>query len=96
MFECRQLQRLANHEVSEEEARQRIADVQRRVASIEQLLQELGHTAVHLPLGERYAQVLSSETSAVLAHLVAEMEALHAILNRDFRLEPIELMQNPE
>ncbi len=90
-FECRQLKGMANGELTETEALRNIEDAKVRVAQIEALLCEAGNAAVHLPLADRYAQVLSSEIGVpdpahrLLAHRMAELEW---VLNENFRDVP--------
>lgn len=92
LFECRQLQRLADQQVTEDDVIHAIGDVKRRVAKIEAMLQQAGNTSVHLPLSERYEQVLASAGCAgattARRHLIAEMTGLNQVLNHDFRREP--------
>lgn len=87
LFECRQLRRLADGEVSEVAALPCIADAKRRVAKAEHLLLEMGNGDVHLPLSERYLQALETDSPA-LQPLIDEMSGLNAVLNEQFRLEP--------
>ena len=92
LFECRQLQRLADQQVTEDDVMHAIGDVKRRVANVEAMLQHAGNTSVHLPLSERYEQVLASSGHAGATtprrQLIEEMTGLNQVLNHDFRREP--------
>lgn len=93
LFECRQLQRLADQQVTEEDVMHAIGDVKKRVSNIEAMLARAGNTSVHLPLSERCEQTLAcsshAEMTTVSRQLVAEMSALKRVLNREFRKEPV-------
>ena len=93
LFECQQLRRLADGEVSEAAALVCIADAKHRVAKAEHLLLEMGNEDVHLPLSDRYQQALETGSPA-LQPLIDEMTALNAVLNEQFRLEPQNLKQS--
>jgi uncharacterized protein len=92
LFECRQLQRLADQQITEDDVMLAIGDVKRRVAKVEAMLEQAGNTSMHLPLSERYEQVLASPghagTTTARRHLIAEMTGLNQVLNHDFRREP--------
>ena len=92
LFECRQLQRLADQLITEDDVMHAISDVKRKVANVEAMLQQAGNSSTHLPLSERYEQVLATpghaDATAAHRHLIAEMTALNQVLNHDFRREP--------
>jgi len=96
LFECSQLKRLADLEITEADALRNIDEAKRSVARVELLLEQSGNTDVHLPLAERYAQVLASGAASFHHDLIAEMSGLNAALNKKFRLEPEELRQPSE
>lgn len=96
LFECRQLKRLADLEITEADALRSIDEVKRSVARVELLLEQSGNTDAHLPMSERYAQVLASGAASVHRDLIEEMSGLNAALNENFRLEPEELRQPSE
>ena len=91
LFACRQLRLLAEGEVTEDDAMHTIADAKRKVAGIEALLTEAGNTAVHLPLTERYEQVLAAADCAGVkagsGDLVRAMIDLRRVLGTSFRME---------
>ena len=93
LFECQQIKRLALHEVTEAEAGRHIGEAKRCVAEVERLLLELGNTDTHLPLSERYLQVLESNAPD-LQPLIDEMDGLNALLNEHFRREPNGFMRS--
>jgi uncharacterized protein len=97
VFECRQLERVAAGDTTEEAALDRIRDVQRRVREIEALLQQSGSTNPKRPLSKRYEKAVAvpldaSADPAALAlrdQLELAMRELSALLDRDFRLIPM-------
>jgi len=99
LFECRQLQKVAAGESTEAEAQALIGSVLGHVTRVEALLSCAGNAKVRQPLAERYARVMAepcdpawdAEGYALREALRAEMTALNAILNADFRLNPVEL-----
>lgn len=93
LFECQQIKRLTVHEVTEAEAGRRIGEAKRSVAEVERLLLELGNADTHLPLLERYLQVLETDTLE-LQPIIKAMSGLNALLNEHFRLEPHGLTQS--
>jgi uncharacterized protein len=86
-FECRQLHRLENKEASEEEIARVIESAKSAVKNVETLLVEAGNESLHLPLSERYDQVMASESAD--ENLREAMEGLQQILNADFRMGPL-------
>jgi Fe-S-cluster containining protein len=93
LFECQQLRRLAAGEVLETTSQLCIDEAKRRVAEVERMLLEVGNTDVHLPMLERYLQVLEADAPS-LQPLIDEMTALNAMLNEHFRLEPQNLTRS--
>ena len=97
LFECRQLKRVAAGEITEAAALERIRDVQRRVGEIEELLQKSGGTNPKRPLSKRYEKAIavpldnSADPSALVLRdqLELAMRELSALLDRDFRLIPM-------
>ena len=87
LFECQLLARLAAGEGSESNSRLAIDEAKQHVAEVERLLLSLGNVDVHLPLMERYLQVVETPSPA-LEPLIAAVRALNAVLNEHFRLKP--------
>ena len=87
LFECRQLHRLENREASEEEIARVIESAKSAVENVKTLLLEAGNESLHLPLSERYDQVMAFESAH--ENLREAMEGLQQILNADFRMEPL-------
>jgi len=93
LFECRQLQQVASGEISETVARDKIEEVVRRVAHVNQLLHEAGKTDPKKPLTKRYEKItaepvdLSSEqkTIELRSQLTRAMQQLETLLEKDFR-----------
>ena len=94
LFECRQLKRVAAGEITEAMALEKITDVQRRVARINEFLQTSGTTDPKRPLSKRCEKIMaepidpsSDEATVTLrGDLARAMDELDAILDRDFRL----------
>ena len=97
LFECRQLQRVAAGEITEATALERIREVQRRVAEIDELLEKSGGTNRQRPLSKRYEKATAepldeSADSATLElrnRLTRGMRELDALLEREFRIVPM-------
>lgn len=86
VFECRQLNLLAEGHATEASTRAWIEVARSQVAEVERLLEVAGNTDVDRPLQERYAQVIE-EVGHTDAHLVSAMTALNALLDNHFRVE---------
>jgi hypothetical protein len=87
LFECQQLHRLENREASEEEIARVIESAKSAVENVKTLLLEAGNESLHLPLSERYDQVMASESAD--EYLRKAMESLQKLLSADFRMEPL-------
>lgn len=85
LFECQQLHRLENREASEEEIARVIESAKSAVENVKTLLLEAGNESLHLPLSERYDQVMASESAD--EYLRKAMESLQKLLSADFRME---------
>ncbi len=104
LFECRQLQRIAAGETTEAAALEKIRDVQRRVAGVNELLARAGRTDPKRPLAKRCEKILAEpldESShpaglALRADLTHAMGELNAVLDADFRLVPIATLKMTE
>ena len=96
LFECRQLKRVEAGEISELMALEKIREVQRRVAELDELLQHAGGTNLKRPLSKRFEKVLAEPPEAITDPSAAElrnrltlaMQELNVILNQDFRITP--------
>ena len=97
VFECRQLQRVAAGETTEAAALEKIRDVQRRVAQVNELLARAGSTNAKRPLAKRFEKIMAEPlhalsdpaTLALRDELTRAMQELNAILDADFRIVPI-------
>ena len=97
LFECRQLKRVAAGEITEATALERIREVQRRVAEIEELLEKSGSTNRKRPLSKRYEKATAepldesadSSTLELRHRLTRGMCELDALLDREFRIVPM-------
>ena len=96
LFECRQLQRVAAGETTEAAALEKIHEVQRRVAQVNELLALAGGTNAKRPLAKRCEKIMaepldaSSDQAAIAIRdtLTRAMQELDAVLDADFRLLP--------
>ena len=96
LFECRQLQRVAAGETTEAAALEKIHEVQRRVAQVNELLALAGGTNAKRPLAKRCEKIMaepldaSSDQAAITLRdtLTRAMRELDAVLDADFRLLP--------
>ena len=96
LFECRQLQRVAAGETTEAAALERIHEVQRRVAQVNELLAHAGGTNAKRPLAKRCEKIMaepldpSTDQAAIALRdtLTRAMQELDAVLDADFRLLP--------
>jgi Fe-S-cluster containining protein len=94
LFECRQLQRVASGESTEDRALESIRDVQRRVGEVDALLLRAGGTDGKKPLAKRCEKVMAEpldtssdgEVVALRTGLMQAMRELETILDEDFRL----------
>jgi hypothetical protein len=93
LFECRQLKRVAAGEITEAKALEKITDVHRRVARINELLQASGTTDPKRPLAKRCEKIMAEPldpsadeaTATLRSDLARAIDELDAILDRDFR-----------
>ena len=96
LFECRQLQRVESGETTEALALEKIREVRRQVAAMDELLERAGGTNHKRPLSKRFEKVLAEPPEALtdpaaveLRHrLTQAMAELNVILNHDFRITP--------
>ncbi len=94
LFECRQLLRVEAGETTEAVALEKIREVQRRVAEMDDLLETFGGTNRKRPLSKRFEKVMAEPPEALtdpaaLAlrnRLTRAMGELNGILNQDFRI----------
>lgn len=100
LFECRQLKRVASGEITEAMARERIQEVNRRVAELEALLSESGATNSRRPLYKRYEKATAAPPDpadpaavAFRERLRLAMYELEALLDREFRNKPLFLTE---
>ena len=82
-FECQQLKRLADGEITEADAMTKIIRAQSLVAKVLARLTELGDDAPQDSLDERTRRVLELHPDASLQ---TEVSALKTLLNREFRV----------
>ena len=90
------MKRLAAGEISEAMALEKIRESQRRVAQVNELLQQAGGTNAKRPLSKRCEKAMaepldpSSEQAAVdlRSRLTLAMQELDAFLDQEFRLTP--------
>ncbi len=96
LFECRQLQRVEAGETTEALALEKIREVQRRVAELDELLERAGRTNRKRPLSKRFEKVIAEPIEsltdpaavALRNRLTLAKRELDQLLNRDFRLTP--------
>lgn len=94
LFECRQLQRVEAGEITEAMALEKIREVQRRVAEMDELLQRAGGTNLKRPLSKRCEKAMAEPLVALTDpaavnlrnRLTLAMQELNVILNEDFRI----------
>ena len=94
LFECRQLKRIAAGEITAEMALEKIAEAQRRVAQVNELLRAAGTTDPKRPLSKRCEKVMAEPldasadqgTVSLRSDLTRAMQELDALLDRDFRI----------
>jgi len=85
-FECRLLQNVRGGAESVEGAGKRIADTQSNIAKVTELVARLGHPDRSLPLVERVAEALASESdSGPQARTRDELRAAMSALQRSIR-----------
>ena len=105
LFECLQVKRVDKGEVSEAVALSKIAEAHQRVAQVTELLAHSGKTDPRRPWSKRFDKIWaepvlpdSSEAAALTlrSELVEAMAGLEALLNADFRLEPLGSVVPPE
>jgi Fe-S-cluster containining protein len=92
LFECRQLKWVAAGETTEALALEKIREVQRRVAELDELLERAGGTNVKRPLSKRCEKALAEppstpEAARLRGQITLGMQELKAILDEDFRIE---------
>jgi len=96
-FECRQLQRVSEGEITEVVALERIREAQQRVAEVVDLLERAGGTNTKRPLSKRCEKVMAEPLDAssdpatveLRSQLTRAMGELDGLLDREFRLRPI-------
>jgi Fe-S-cluster containining protein len=96
LFECRQLKRVEAGEITEAIALEKIREVQRRVAELDELLQRSGGTNLKRPLSKRFEKVMAEPTEALTDPAAVELrkrltlakQDLDVVLNQDFRIMP--------
>ncbi len=91
IFECRTLTRLANDEITETAALEKIHDARRRLAHIHELLVRAGETNAEHPLSKRCDAITSDEAHppAVRETLAAALGEFETLLDADFRITPL-------
>jgi Fe-S-cluster containining protein len=97
LFECRQLQRLANAEITEQTALGAIQSARRLVAEVVKLLERMEGTSSKRPLSKRWKAVLAMPMDASTPvswvadrdRLVRAIQELIVLLDRDFRIVPV-------
>jgi len=104
VFECRQLRRVATGEITEAAALEMIQDAQRRVAEVMGLIERSvpGGTNPRKPLSKRcetaMAEPLHSTSDAAAVdlrdQLTRAMRQLDELLDREFRIGPVEEIEN--
>ena len=96
LFECRQLQQAEAGEITETTALEKIREVRRRVAEMDELLERAGGTNRKRPLSKRFEKVLAEPIESLTDPAAVELrhrltlakQELDVILNRDFRITP--------
>ena len=87
LFECQQLQRIADGRLTEAQALEAIRDVQRRVAELNLLLEKAGANNPRKPLYHRCVTALGEDhPPELLGQIARASAAIEAILDADFRL----------
>jgi Fe-S-cluster containining protein len=93
-FACRQLQALEAGQTTEETAREKIAEAQRRIARVRTLFHQAGETRETKAFSTRYESLFtepldpSPDAVALRQELKAAMSRLENLLSHDFRTEP--------
>ena len=103
-FECLQVRRLAAGEITETMAMAAIRDAQQGVEQVRERLRQSGEFQERKSLTGCYEHALAepldpSAEEAVVARrrgLIGAMRSLQALLNRDFRVEPLEMNADGE
>jgi len=98
-FECLQLKRVASGEITESMASAAIADAQGKVHLVRKLLQQSDGYDDRKSLSKCYEHVVAEwlelgfaeKAPNWMGQLTQAMRDLQLLLNRDFRLEPMEL-----
>jgi len=96
LFECRQLQRVEAGEITETMALEKIREVRRRVAELDELLERAGGTNRKRPLSKRFEKSLAEPIEALTEpaalvlrkRLTLAKQELDLILNQEFRITP--------
>lgn len=91
LFVCQQLRRLADQEITEEEAANVIGQARALVHEMEELLEKAGNQEHKSPLLNRVIKVVQETDRLQAAAITCQMQALNDLLNRHFRLEVSEL-----
>ena len=93
IFECRTLLRLAQGEITESAAMEKIHDARRRFVHIQELLTRAGETNTEHPLAKRCGNITSDEAypPAVRETLAAALGEFEELLDADFRITPAKL-----
>ena len=89
LFECRQLLRLAQGEITESAAMEKIQDALRKLALVSELLAQAGETNVERPLSKRCDAITAdaeNHTPEFRAALAQAMTDFDALLDQDFRI----------
>jgi hypothetical protein len=90
---CRQLKDLAEGNTTEQQVMEKIGEATELVARVRQLFEAAGDTRDHKAFVTRYAAIFNDpldpapEAVEIRAELKKAMEALEALLVRDFRVE---------
>ncbi|MBM3857776.1 MAG: YkgJ family cysteine cluster protein [Verrucomicrobia bacterium] len=93
VFECQQLKRLTQGEVTEEEVLKKIQEARSKIAIIKKLLYDLGPSNSKKPLLQQYQQIISTPVDVSAEKKVVEERALldealltlNEFLNQEFR-----------
>ena len=91
IFECRTLLRLAQGEITESAAMEKIHEARSKLAIVEAILAQVGETRIEHPLAKRCDNITFAHEAnppALRETLAAAMNDFDALLEADFRITP--------
>ena len=93
IFECRTLLRLAQGEITESAAMEKIHEARSKLAIVEAILAQVGETRIEQPLAKRCDNITSDEIQppALRESLAEEIRKFEELLDAEFRITPAKL-----